>query len=154
MGRLTDGGKRHMAKEPRIRPVVLDPATMNWALPAEALHRLDALARLAGTDPLGSGRPLPARHRQNILAALLAHLLPDGTEEFRPEAFQTLDLRQREYLANLIHRARADLRTRQAEAPATLLGFPPDRHATWANLLDRGWIPMQPGWKAVLRRKP
>lgn len=136
-----------MAEEPGIRRIVLDHATMNWMLPAAALHRLDALAHLAGTGPLGSGRPLPARRRQDIPAALLAHLLPDGTEEFRPEAFETLDLRQREHLANLIHQARAALRRRQAEAPATLLGFPPDRRATWANLLDRGW-------KAVLRRKP
>ena len=140
-----------MAEEQGIRRISFDLSEMNWALPADARHRLDALATLAGTDHLGQGKPLPAKHRLQILGALLDSLLPEGTAKFRPEAFETLDSRQRDYLASLIHEARAALDKRQAEAPATLLGFPPDTRATWANLLDQGWIPMQPGWLGVRR---
>lgn len=115
-----------MAEEQGIRRISFDLSEMNWALPADARHRLDALATLAGTDHLGQGKPLPAKHRLQILGALLDRLLPEGTAKFRPEAFETLDSRQRDYLASLIHEARAALDKRQAEAPATLLGFPPD----------------------------
>lgn len=135
-----------MAEAPGIRRLVVDPSSLNWELPAAASRRLDALATLADTDRLGRGRPLPARHRLRILGELLDHLFPDGTTAPLPETAASLDPRQREYLAALIHQAQAALARRQAEAPTTLLGFPPDTRGTWANLLDQGWLPWQPGW--------
>ena len=141
-----------MESEQGIRRVVLDPSEMNWQTPEEALRRLDAFAQLADTDRLGRGRPLPAKHHLQILGELLDHLLPDGAEEFQEEPFHTLDLRQREYLAHLVHTAREALERRQREAPAIQLGVPPGMRATWANILGRGWVPWQPEWFGVLRK--
>jgi hypothetical protein len=134
-----------------IRQIALDPSSLDWALPAAARHRLDGLAQLAGTDRLGQGRPLPAKYRLRILGALLDHLLPNGTAEHLPETAASLEPGQREYLAALVVQARAALDKRQAEAPATLLGFPPDTRGMWANLLGTGWVPWQPQWVGVRR---
>ncbi|WP_296639117.1 hypothetical protein [Roseinatronobacter sp.] len=137
-----------MAEEPRSRPVQLDPSSLLWDTPAAALQRLDALAHLADIDRLAEPPPLPVDDRLRILGSLLDHLLPDGTTEWLPETAALLDPAQRKHLARLVLEARAALRQRQAIAPATLLGFAPDTRARWANLLDQGWIPMQPGWVA------
>lgn len=140
-----------MAKGPGIRRIEID-STWNWALPAELRHRLDAFARLADTDRLGRGRPLPAKHRLQILGELLDHLLPDGTTAPLPETAASLSEGQREYLAALVHQARQALDRAQAEAPSTLLGLPPDARAIWANLLDAGWVPWQPDWLGKLKK--
>ena len=144
-------GATDVATGQDIRRIEIDPSTLRWDLPAAARHRLDALATLADTDRLGRGKPLPARHRLQILGRLLDHLFPDGTTAQLPEVAASLDPTQRAYLAALICEARAGLDRRQAEAPATLLGFLPDTRSTWAGLLDRGWLPMPPG--SFARRK-
>jgi hypothetical protein len=140
-----------MASGPDIRLSLLDPSTLRWNTPEEALRRLNGLAAHAGIDHLARGRPLPARHRLQILGRLLDHLLPAGTAEHLPRTARNLEPRDRDYLANLLSDARAALKERQRTAPATLLGFPDDDRGTWANLLDQGWIPWQDGWVGRLR---
>jgi hypothetical protein len=140
-----------MAEEPGTRAIRLDLSDLHWDLPAASRHRLAALAQLAGIGPKHRGRPLPPAHRQKILGALLDHLFPDGTTAHLLKTAASLDRSQREYLTTLIAEASSELDRRQAEAPSTLLGFPPDTRAKWANLLDRGWVPMPQG--AVALRK-
>jgi hypothetical protein len=141
-----------MAAGQGIRRVSIDPSTWDWGLPAALRHKLDAMATLADTDRLGSGRPLPAKHQLEILGQLLDHLLPDGTTEHLPETAARLSEVQRAYLAALVHQARRELDKAQATAPSTLLGLPPDTRGAWANLLGAGWLPMQPGWIAQIRK--
>lgn len=140
-----------MASGPDIRLTRLDPSSLRWNTPEEALQRLNALAERAGIDHRATGRPLPARYRLEILGRLLDHLLPDGTIEHLPRTAGNLDPGDRDYLANLLAGSRRALQERQRSAPATLLGFPDDDRGTWANLLDQGWIPWQPGWIGRLR---
>jgi hypothetical protein len=140
-----------MASGPDIRLSRLDPSSLRWNTPEEALRRLNGLAALAGIDHPARGRPLPARHRLRILGRLLDHMLPDGTAEHLPRTARNLEPKDRDYLANLLSDSRRALEERQRSAPATRLGFPDDDRGTWANLLDQGWIPWQPGWVGRLR---
>ncbi|WP_456391156.1 hypothetical protein [Profundibacter sp.] len=141
-----------MASGPDTRLVKIDPSDLGWNTPAQARRRLDGFAMVVKTDPLGSGKPVPDNRRLRILARLLDHLLPDGTTEHLPQSAESLDAKDRRYLANLIHHSRLALDKRQRLAPSTMLGFPDDTRGMWANLLDQGWVVWQPDWRGVLRK--
>jgi len=118
---------------------------LQWLFPEEAIRKLRGLALLCGIDPEKRGKPLPASYRLEILGRIVHSLrLPQGkvTPEGMREAFDSLDLRDRDYLQNLLQTSLQELEDKLARQPGTPLGFPPGNLALWSNLLDRGWIPM------------
>jgi hypothetical protein len=128
-------------RELAARVIPLDQLT--WFFPEEAARKLAALAQVAGLDDLGSAaRPIPTKHRLDILGRLVRETILGGPSEELPKRLGRLETRDRAYLATFLAEALSDLRQRQRDAPSTPLGVPYEPQEVWANLLDRGWLPM------------
>lgn len=135
-----------MAEEREVEIRVLGLAAMTWLHPEEAAQRLEGLLHLAtrGGRPTES-RPIPARHRLDILGRLVRETILGGPPEELPERLDRAERRDREYLIRFVREALGELQRLQRQTPPIPLGFPPEPTDLWSHLLDQGWTPMPAG---------
>ncbi|HVY34344.1 MAG TPA: hypothetical protein VG960_07960 [Caulobacteraceae bacterium] len=132
-----------MATERDLGLRMIPLSEMRWFFPAEAMQKLLWLAQECGIDVRGSmARPIPRRHRLDILSRLVRETILGGPLEQLPQRSAQLSVRDREYLQRSLQEALEELLRLEIQAPSTPLGVPPEPEQVWGCLIDCIWLPM------------